>query len=280
VTGCALYVYLLFLCLRMLVCVGGRLSAGDAVGVAGFPSIRGVASLRLTPFRDSLQGFEGDLFEAFIQPYFAEKYPPIRQGDIFKIPEGGNASSSRYIEFKAVEVSVSPDGSNTAGEGGEGGEEEEAGIVGPDSEIIFDDEPLSRDEDDRAADAGYSEIGGCRRQLEQIRELVELPLRHPELFVSLGIPPPKGVLLFGPPGSGKTSLAKALAVETGAYFHVINGPEIMSKLAGESEAKLRQVAAVVVVAVVVVELVVWCVLCCVSLYYYAVLCYSIIKPKH
>lgn len=214
-----------------------RLSVGDTVDVSECTNIRNMEAVRITPFEDSLQGFSGDLFEDFIQPYFAEKYPPIKQGDIFKIPERGNASSTRFIEFKATEVSFPKEDISNL----ESDSQEDFGIVGPDSEIVFDDEPLHRHDDDRLADAGYSEIGGCKRQLDQIRELVELPLRHPELFVSLGIPPPKGVLLYGPPGSGKTSLAKAVAVETGAYFHVINGPEIMSKLAGESEAKLRQV---------------------------------------
>jgi transitional endoplasmic reticulum ATPase len=126
------------------------------------------------------------------------------------------------------------------------GEEEAAradvfGIVGPDTEIVCDGTPLDRSEDLRFDEMGYGDLGGCKRQLNLIRELVELPLLHPEVFRTLGIPPPKGVLLHGPPGSGKTSLARAVATETGAYFHVINGPEIMSKMSGESESKLRKV---------------------------------------
>merc|ERR1719488_350233 len=81
---------------------------------------------------------------------------------------------------------------------------------------------------------------GVRKQLAQIRELVELPLRHPQLFKSIGIKPPRGVLMYGPPGSGKTLIARAVANETGAFFFLINGPEIMSKLAGESESNLRK----------------------------------------
>ncbi|GJN21724.1 hypothetical protein PR202_gb09232 [Eleusine coracana subsp. coracana] len=79
-----------------------------------------------------------------------------------------------------------------------------------------------------------------RKQLAQIRELVELPLRHPQLFKSIGVKPPKGILMYGPPGSGKTLIARAVANETGAFFLVINGPEIMSKMAGESESNLRK----------------------------------------
>jgi len=76
--------------------------------------------------------------------------------------------------------------------------------------------------------------------MAQIREMIELPLRHPTLFKTLGVKPPRGVLLSGPPGSGKTLIARAVANETGAFFFLINGPEIMSKMAGESESNLRK----------------------------------------
>ena len=76
--------------------------------------------------------------------------------------------------------------------------------------------------------------------MAQIRELVELPLRHPQLFKAIGIKPPRGILMYGPPGTGKTLMARAVANETGAFFFLINGPEIMSKMAGESESNLRK----------------------------------------
>jgi transitional endoplasmic reticulum ATPase len=87
----------------------------------------------------------------------------------------------------------------------------------------------------------YEEIGGLSNEIQRIREMVELPLKHPELFARLGITPPKGVLLFGPPGCGKTLLAQAVANESEAHFISINGPEIMSKFYGESEKRLRQI---------------------------------------
>jgi len=87
----------------------------------------------------------------------------------------------------------------------------------------------------------YEDIGGLKEAIQKIREMVELPLRHPELFQRLGIEPPKGVLLYGPPGCGKTLLAKAVANESEANFFSINGPEIMSKFYGESEARLREI---------------------------------------
>ena len=87
----------------------------------------------------------------------------------------------------------------------------------------------------------YEDIGGLRTEVQKVREMIELPLRHPEIFERIGIEAPKGVLLHGPPGTGKTLLAKAVASETNANFYSIGGPEIMSKFYGESEEKLREI---------------------------------------
>ena len=96
----------------------------------------------------------------------------------------------------------------------------------------------SRNESNRPL--SYEEIGGLKRELHRIREIVELPLRYPEVFERLGIDPPKGVLLHGPPGCGKTLIARAVAHETDAKFFAVNGPEIIHKFYGESEAHLPQ----------------------------------------
>ena len=93
----------------------------------------------------------------------------------------------------------------------------------------------------RSADVTYDDIGGMSDTINQLREMVELPLRYPELFVRLGVDPPRGVLLHGPPGTGKTRLARAVANESDANFFLINGPEIMGSAYGESEKKLREV---------------------------------------
>jgi transitional endoplasmic reticulum ATPase len=93
----------------------------------------------------------------------------------------------------------------------------------------------------RSTRVTWEDIGDLEEAKERIREIVELPLKHPEIFQRLGIEPPKGILLYGPPGTGKTLLAKALANEIGAYFIAVNGPEIMSKFYGESEERLREV---------------------------------------
>ncbi len=100
---------------------------------------------------------------------------------------------------------------------------------------------LSEKSDDKKFRITYEEVGGLRSEIKVMREIVELPLRHPELFIRLGIEPHSGVLLYGPPGCGKTLLAKVLASESDANMFSINGPEIMNKYYGETEAKLRDI---------------------------------------
>ena len=143
---------------------------------------------------------------------------PISRGDILIIPVLGQA-----LEMVATQVVPGL-----------------YGVVDDSTEIIIRKEPV-KEEEKRIPKVTYEDIGGLDKEIQRIREMVELPLRHPELFKHLGIEPPKGVLLYGPPGTGKTLLAKAVANESGAHFVAINGPEIMSKWYGESEAKLREV---------------------------------------
>jgi len=96
-------------------------------------------------------------------------------------------------------------------------------------------------QEDKVIEVTYEDVGGLEEEVRKIREMVELPLKHPEIFEKLGIEPPKGVLLHGPPGTGKTLLAKAVANETEANFILLNGPEIMNKFYGESEKRVREV---------------------------------------
>ncbi|MGC8923603.1 MAG: CDC48 family AAA ATPase [Candidatus Micrarchaeia archaeon] len=111
-------------------------------------------------------------------------------------------------------------------------------LVGNDTELSIKSEPAK--ELGRIPSISYEDIGGLKEEIQKIREMVELPLRHPELFQRLGIDPPKGVLLYGPPGTGKTLLAKAVASESEANFYYIGGPELVSKYVGESEERLRK----------------------------------------
>jgi len=129
---------------------------------------------------------------------------------------------SREITFKVI--SMKPNGVCT---------------IKPDTQLHIS-EQVTEDEDKGVYYVTYEDVGGLDREIQRVREMVELPLRHPSLFKRLGIDPPKGVLLRGPPGCGKTLLAKAVANESEAHFISINGPEIMSKFYGESEKKLRK----------------------------------------
>lgn len=195
-----------------------RVKLGDIVSLHQCTDIKYGKRIHVLPIDDTIEGVTGNLFDAFLKPYFIEAYRPVRKGDIFQVRGG-----MRAVEFKVVETDPA-----------------DYCIVAPDTEIFCEGEPIRREDEERLDDVGYDDIGGVRKQMAQIRELVELPLRHPQLFKTIGVKPPKGILLYGPPGSGKTLIARAVANETGAFFFLINGPEIMSKLAGESESNLRK----------------------------------------
>lgn len=202
-------------------CVRGnlRVRLGDIVSVHPCPDIKYANRISVLPIADTVEGLTGLLFDVFLKPYFVEAYRPVRKGDLFTVRGG-----MRQVEFKVVDV-----------------DPEEFAIVAQDTIIHCEGEPIIReDEENNLNDVGYDDIGGCKKQMAQIRELVELPLRHPQLFKLIGIKPPKGILMYGPPGTGKTVMARAVANETGAFFFLINGPEIMSKMAGESESNLRK----------------------------------------
>merc|ERR1712216_1020918 len=195
-----------------------RVRLGDVVSVHQCTDVKYGKRVHVLPFGDSIEGVTGNLFDVYLKPYFLEAYRPVRKGDTF-LARGG----MRGVEFKVVETDPA-----------------EYCIVAPDTEIFCEGEPINREDEERLDEVGYDDVGGVRKQMAQIRELVELPLRHPTLFKTIGVKPPKGILLYGPPGSGKTLIARAVANETGAFFFLINVPEIMSKLAGESESNLRK----------------------------------------
>ena len=207
--------------IRMNKCVRKnlRVKLGDTVYISQFDQIKNANKIHILPIDDTVEGITGNLFEVYLKPYFLNAYRPVTKGDMFIIHK-----AMHPVEFKIVEL-----------------EPEQYGLVTPDTEIYYDGEPVKREDEENANEIGYDDIGGCRKQLGLIREMIELPLKHPSLFKNLGIKPPKGVLLYGPPGVGKTQIARAVANETGAFFIVINGPEIMSKMAGESESNLRKV---------------------------------------
>mmetsp|Transcript_12626 Transcript_12626/g.18965 ORF Transcript_12626/g.18965 Transcript_12626/m.18965 type:complete len:959 (+) Transcript_12626:31-2907(+) len=204
-----------------------RIRLGDTVSISSLQEVKAAKSITVQPFKDTVQGLKGDLFDVYVKPYFKGKFRPIKLKDTFTARGG-----MREVEFKITQIDWDT--------GKEGFSPSDFCIVGEETEIFCDGDPIPREEDSRLDEIGYDDIGGCNRQLAQIREMVELPLRHPQIFRSIGIAPPRGVLMYGPPGSGKTILAKAVAAETDAFFFILNGPEIMSKLAGESESNLRK----------------------------------------
>mmetsp|Transcript_11602 Transcript_11602/g.20607 ORF Transcript_11602/g.20607 Transcript_11602/m.20607 type:complete len:807 (+) Transcript_11602:2296-4716(+) len=195
-----------------------RVRLGDVVTVTACPGVEFGKRIHILPIDDTIEGVTGNLFDVYLKPYFLEAYRPVKKGDLFLVRQ-----AMHPVEFKVVQC-----------------EPGDCCIVAPETVIHCEGEPIKRSDEEALDTVGYDDIGGCRRQMAQIREMIELPLRHPTLFKTLGVKPPRGVLLYGPPGSGKTLIARACANETGSFFFLINGPEIMSKMAGESESNLRK----------------------------------------
>jgi transitional endoplasmic reticulum ATPase len=194
-----------------------RVRLSDTVTVLTPEEVPNHKKIHILPYSDCLEGISGDYIQSHLIPYFRDAHRPIHKGDTFIVRD-----NFRPIEFKVMAA-----------------EPTDYGIVAPETILFTEGEPIDRADDEKANEVGYEDVGGCRKQMALIREMIELPLRHPALFKTLGVKPPRGVLLHGPPGSGKTLIARAVANETGAFFFLINGPEIMSKMAGESEKNLR-----------------------------------------
>merc|ERR1719235_392092 len=195
-----------------------KVHLGDVVIIHNCEDCKYGKRIHVLPFEDSIEGVTGNLFDTYLKPYFMEAYRPVRKGDCFIVRQ-----AMHPVEFKIQET-----------------DPEEYCLVTQETVIHCEGDPIKREDEEKLDDVGYDDIGGCRKALGLIREMVELPLRHPTLFKNLGIKPPPGVLMYGPPGTGKTLIGRAVANETGANFYIINGPEIMSKMAGESESNLRK----------------------------------------
>jgi len=169
-----------------------------------------------------------------IGPYVRDKLSgqPVTTGQTVRLPLGFGfmSSSSQTVPLRIA--STEPSGTV---------------VISDSTDVEISQQPAEQIQEGAGADepdtpsVTYEDIGGLDDELEQVREMIELPMRHPELFKRLGIEPPKGVLLHGPPGTGKTLIAKAVANEIDASFHTISGPEIMSKYYGESEEQLREI---------------------------------------
>ena len=203
--------------------------AGDKVTVVPAPNVKFGKSVQVLPTAESMKlaGIEkiedANLFEDYLKPYFQGKFRTLCRGDSFHVDGPLGELTFSCVEIDSVEV----DGDTAC-------------VVVDDTLIECEGEPIEVDDGNDLMNAGYDQIGGASKHLAAVRELVELPLRHPELWSKLGINPPRGVLLTGPSGCGKTAMARAVAAETGAFFFQINGPEVISKRAGESETNLRR----------------------------------------
>ena len=160
----------------------------------------------------------GSLFKADDAKYIGSLINglPVVKGDKVR----ANLFGSRSVEYTVT--GVSPEG---------------VVLIHPNTQFQLE---LARVEGERRSKVSYEDIGGLGNQVQRIREMIELPLKYPEIFDRLGVQPPKGVFLYGPPGTGKTLIVRAVAHETDAYFINISGPEIMGKFYGESEGRIRK----------------------------------------
>ncbi|CAF4090491.1 unnamed protein product [Rotaria sp. Silwood2] len=196
-----------------------RVHSSDIVSIQGLKDVKYGKRIDVLPIDDTVQGITGNLLNVYLNPYFAEANRPVREGDVFIVHAAMHA-----VEFKVIETKPSP-----------------YCIVTSHTFIDCDGDPIKREEEEISLnEIGYDDIGGVRKQLVQIKEMVELPLKHPQLFKTIGAKPPRNILLYGPPGTGKSLIARAVANEIGAFFFLINGLEIESKSAGESESNLRK----------------------------------------
>jgi len=152
---------------------------------------------------------------------------PVVSGDILPIMSSGTHPFAGRMEAVPLVVTETHPG--------------DVVVICEHTEIHLLEKPSKSIRSVRATGTTYENVGGLRAEVQRVREMIELPMKHPEVFQKLGIEPPKGVLLYGPPGTGKTLIAKAVANESGANFFSIAGPEIMSKYYGESEQRLREI---------------------------------------
>lgn len=202
--------------------------SAPTIGFATFAPIEdSLASLEALEGGDSVS--DEDIEERFITPYLAESGGLLKSGQVLLMKDENGRKLEVMVKTMGIEGAPEEIAKEDVEESVVAGE-----LTGATSVTIGASTPRP------VVGAGYDSVGGHEKVTKLMRELVELPLRFPELWTTTGVPTPKGILLHGPPGSGKTLIANALVEETGAHVVVINGPEIMARKGGESEANLRQ----------------------------------------
>lgn len=212
-----------------------RARSGDTISIQGCRDIQHGKYIQVVPINDTILGIRGDLLEVYLKPYFGNFNRPVHKDDVFIVRAAMHA-----VEFKVTETDPRP-----------------YCIVTPDT--VIDCYPSKRQEKEISLnETGYDDIGGVSKQLAQIKKMIELPLKHSQLLKTIDVKPPRGILLYGPPGTGmikiierffrkrkifilgKTLIGRAVANETGVFLMLIYGPEIMSKSAREAESQLRK----------------------------------------
>ncbi|CAF4041236.1 unnamed protein product [Adineta steineri] len=197
-----------------------RVSSGDVVLIEGREDVTYGKRIKVLPIDDTVEGMTENLFEVHLKPYFLEAYRPVRVGDTFITRAG-----MRAVEFKVIETEPSP-----------------YCIVAPDTVIYYEGDPIKREEEKASLnEIGYDDIGGLESVKRELQELIQYPIEHPEKILKFGITPSRGVLLYGPPGCGKTLLAKAIANECQANFISVKISELLTMLFGGSETNIRDI---------------------------------------
>ncbi len=158
-----------------------RVRLGDIVSIQGGQDVKYGKRIHVLPIDDTVQGITGNLLEVYLKPYFGKYCRPVHEGDVFIVRAAMHA-----VEFKVIETDPNP-----------------YCIVAPGTDISCEGDPIKREKEEISLnEIGYDDIGGVREQLAQIKDMVELTLRHPQLFKTIGVKPSRGILLYGPPGTG------------------------------------------------------------------------------